>query len=569
MKGFSLKLVFLVILLSILSMVAADDVLIRINNYDSGLMNWLQIQGKTDRIVYAREYMEIFADDAINDYLQSNNTEFEQLKTREEIERNLENYRTYDDMYNELVGFCDDFPEITELTSIGISMCHNYFLDGNTNYEDYQHEMWCLKISDNPEIEEDEPNVLFCSAIHAKETISMEVVMTFLNDFFADYGTDPEIADFVENNQIWFIPLINPDGQKLVVEEHHLWHRKNMRDNDEDGMPDYSSTDGVDLNRNFGYVWGPNGTSSNPASAIYNGPEAWSELESQHLRDFLRERKFWSAVTYHSQGQWVLYPLGHLPGDCSYDHEIMDDLATDMAVTIPRIGGTGHYTPAQAVDFGYTCQGTMGDWSYAEDRIFGYTIELANEFIPDDPTQVCEDNLEAFRVMLRRMNDRLLAGHVTDPWGTPLVAEINVVQIDEQAGMTDVEPYRSGANFGRYWRPLLTGTYDVDYILDGYDTVTVNDIVVDEAGLSEVEVILYPDWWGEHEKGNVDDNGSIDAFDASVLMRYVVGMDPTPYAPLPWEVWRMIIADASNDGVLEAYDCAVILQYVVGIIEEF
>jgi hypothetical protein len=46
-------------------------------------------------------------------------------------------------------------------------------------------------------------------------------------------------------------------------------------------------------------------------------------------------------------------------------------------------------------------------------------------------------------------------------------------------------------------------------------------------------------------------------------------MDPTPYAPLPWEVWRMIIADANNDGVLEAYDCSVILQYVVGIIEEF
>jgi len=553
----------------LISYVQASEILLRIEQPESQLMNWLQSHKLSDRITYSREYMEILANGEVIGYLEDHQMEYEEIKSATEIIRDLENYRSYDEMYSQLVDLAETYPEITSLTTLGPSTCHQYYLDGNDNYEEFQHEIWCLKVSDNPEQEEDEANVYFSSLIHARETISLEVEMTFIEEFFANYGSDPEIAEFVENNQIWFIPLINPDGYKVVHEELHLYHRKNMRDNNENGLPDNSSNDGVDMNRNFGYVWGPNGTSSSPSSSIYNGPEAWSELEVQYLRDMIQARKFWAGVTYHSQGEWVLYPLGHLPGVCAYDHEIMGDLAVDMAETIPRIHQAGHYTPAQAVNFGYTCQGTMGDWSYSEERVFGYTIELADQFIPDDPIPICEDNLEAFRVMLRRLENRVLTGHVTDPWGTPLVAAVNVVQIDEQAGMTEVEPYRSGALYGRYFRPLLTGEYDVDFICAGYETVSVEDLWINAGGVTEQDVTLYPTWWGEHDKGDVDDNGSIDAFDASVLMRYIVGWDPAPYAPLPWEDWRLVIADATLDGELDSYDCARILQYVVGIIGEF
>jgi len=564
------KAFFIVVfIIFILSFLQAEDLLIRISTPDIKITKWLNNNQLSDRITYSREYMEILANQEIIDYLTANQVEYSVIKTETDLVRDLENYRSYDEMYEDLVNFSETYPAITSLTSMGPSMCHQYYLDGNDNYADFQHEIWCLKVSDNPEEEEDEPNVYFSSLIHARETISLEVVMTFMEEFFADYGTDPEITEFVTNNQIWFIPLINPDGYKVVHEELHLYHRKNMRDNNENGEPDYSTTDGVDMNRNFGYVWGPNGTSSNPGSALYNGPEAWSELEIQYLRDMIQSRKFWAGVTYHSAGEWVLYPLGNLSGVCAYDHEIMGDLATDMAVTIPRIHQAGHYTPAQAVNFGYTCQGTMGDWSYSEERVFGYTIELADSYIPDDPVPICEDNLEAFRVMLHRLDNRLLTGHITDPWGNPLVAEVNVAQVDEQVGMTEVEPYRSGALYGRYYRPLLTGEYDVDFICDGYETESYNDIYISEGNVTSLDVVLFPTWYDEHNMGDVDDNGSIDAFDASVLMRYIVGWDPAPYAPLPWEDWRLSIADVNFDGELDSYDCALILQYVVGLINEF
>ncbi len=565
-RRISLCLLFLLIFLSTLQ---AEDLLIRINEIDQHLENWIEENSLSGRIIYNREYAEILANDVIINYLEEHQVEYEGIKTESQIIRDLENYRSYEDTYNELHTFTIDYPEITSLFSLGPSTCHNYYLGGNQNYEDFQHEIWCLKVSDNPELEEDEPNVFFGATIHANETIATEVVMTFMQDFFSNYGTDPEINSFVENNQIWFIPLINPDGQKIVYEELHLSHRKNMRDNNENYQPDFSTIDGVDMNRNFGYVWGPNGTSSNISSPIYNGPEAWSELEVQYLRDLIQERRFWAGITYHSQGEWVLYPLGHLPGVCSYDHEIMGDLAVAMAETLPRLNHPGNYTPAQAVNFGYTCQGTMGDWSYSEQRVFGYTIELADQYIPSDPVPICQDNLQAFRVMLNRLNNRLLTGHVTDPWGTPLTAIVDVIQIDEQAGMTEVEPYRCGEIFGRYWRPLLAGEYDVDFTYEGYVTESYQDILISGNSTTELDVILFPEWWGEHFKGDIDDNGSIDAFDSSVLMRYLVGWDPAPYAPLPWEEWRLVIADANLDGELDSYDCSCILQYVVGLIGEF
>ncbi len=257
-------------------------------------------------------------------------------------------------------------------------------------------------------------------------------------------------------------------------------HRKNMRDNNENEVPDHSTADGVDLNRNFGYVWGDNGASNNPSSSTYHGPHAWSEQETVYLRELIYDHNFWGGITYHSAGEYVLYPLGHLPGACSYDHEIMDDLAVLMAENIPKINGTGHYNPLQAVDFGYTCQGTMGDWGYAEMRLFSYTIELATSFIPpaSQVEQICEDNLHAALIMLDRINHSTVTGLISNETGEPLVAEIIVSEIDSLEGMSSVEPVRSDQDFGRYYRLLLPGNYTFTFRNEHYPDVRQENVEV-------------------------------------------------------------------------------------------
>ncbi len=406
--------------------------------------------------------------------------------------RDLAGYPSVDEVVTHLQNMAAENPDFVDLTILGPSTCNTYYQMGMSNYEDYQHDIYAVKISDNPEIEEDEPNVLFCGLIHAKETISLPVPLHVMDYIIENYGSDPEITNWVDNTQIWFIPLINPDGYKMVFDNLSTSHRKNMRDNNNNNNLDGNNLDGVDLNRNFGYVWGNNNASSYYWSSLYHGPSAFSELESQYIRDFIRERKFFGAITYHSYAQKVLYPLGHLPGACSFDHEIMGDLAEEMAATIPNLNGVGHYEADQAVDFGYTCQGTMGDWGYSEQRIFAFTIELATRYIPDqdDVQDICEDNLEAALIFLDRVHHSTVTGNITDLDGQPLVAEVYVEQIDSATGMSEVEPVRSDSLFGRYYRPLLPGSYEFVFSCDRYEDVVVNDVIITDNANTELNIVF-------------------------------------------------------------------------------
>ncbi len=468
----------------------SEDFYITIDNPDQKLVQQLEefCQGyyKQDDT----NIIELFADSALIDFLTQNGYEYTIHSTREELSRELEQFHNYAELTEELQSYVEQYGDIVQLESLGPSQGSIYYNEGKQNYVDFQHEVWCLKVSDNPEMEEDEPNVFIGGAIHARELISVEVSMAVLQYILENYGTDDEITSMVDNYQIWFVPLINPDGHKLSIEELDLWHRKNMRDNNNNQMPDYSANDGVDLNRNFGYVWGNNNASDVYYSESYHGPEAWSEPETVYLRDLIRSRRFWGAITYHSSGQYVLYPLGHLNGVCSYDHEVMGALSDEMASTIPRIDGTGTYTSNQAVDFGYTCQGTMGDWGYSEQRIFSFTIELSNTHFPtaDTMNQICSDNLEAALIFIDRPANSMLTGVVTGTDDTPIVADVYIEEIDNQSGMTAVEPSRSNELFGRYIRPLLPGAYTVRFECDGYNDVTYNDVEITGNDVTEINV---------------------------------------------------------------------------------
>lgn len=70
--------------------------------------------------------------------------------------------------------------------------------------------------------------------------------------------------------------------------------------------------------------------------------------------------------------------------------------------------------------------------------------------------------------------------------------------------------------------------------------------------------------------GDTDGNRSITAYDAALVLRHSVGIDPLPTAdPLPWQQWRIIACDVDGNGKITAYDSALILRKSVGIISEF
>nr|MBN2276382.1 immune inhibitor A [candidate division Zixibacteria bacterium] len=234
-------------------------------------------------------------------------------------------------------------------------------------------DMWAVKISDNPELDEDEPEVLYTAAIHCREVITPEVLFYFM-DYLADnYGTDPDVTDLVDNRELWFIPLVNPDGyyynQTYDPDGGGMW-RKNRRDNGD-------GTHGVDLNRNFGYEWGydNSGSSPYPSDPTYRGTGPFSEPETQNLRDFHNAHDFIITLYYHSYSNFVLYPWGY-ETILTSDHDIF----AAMADTISDMNG---YDPGTAWMLLYPVNGGSDDWSYGEQTTknvsFGITIEVGGD----------------------------------------------------------------------------------------------------------------------------------------------------------------------------------------------
>lgn len=72
--------------------------------------------------------------------------------------------------------------------------------------------IWALKISDNPDVDEDEPEVFYNGLTHAREPIGMEVLLYFMWNLLTTYGTDSLSTYLVNNRELWFVPVTNPDG---------------------------------------------------------------------------------------------------------------------------------------------------------------------------------------------------------------------------------------------------------------------------------------------------------------------------------------------------------------------
>jgi len=112
--------------------------------------------------------------------------------------------------------------------------------------------IWVYKISDNPNVDESEPEVFFNAYIHAREVITFEVLRDLAEYLLNGYGSDPRATAMVDTREIWLQPVVNPDGveyNRLTNPNGGGMWRKNRRNNGNGSW-------GVDLNRNFSFNWG-------------------------------------------------------------------------------------------------------------------------------------------------------------------------------------------------------------------------------------------------------------------------------------------------------------------------
>ncbi|MDD3050879.1 MAG: M14 family zinc carboxypeptidase [Candidatus Cloacimonetes bacterium] len=490
-----LRKLSIVSILVIFGFLYAEKMVVRISNPSPELVKNFSMKNFDIASYHPDKYIDLVVDEIgysslVEEGFKPVITQTEaQLKENLSI-RQIEGYRTYDEVVQELTTLAAAYPDICKLFNIGQSWGKIYSEQGYSNYDDYSHDIWALKVSDNVEIEEDEPGIYYMGAHHAREPISTEVTMTVLNHIIDNYGTDTEITDNVNNSQIWFIPIVNPDGHKVVLQEYDIWWRKNIRDN-ENNQEFNTYSDGVDPNRNYGFEWGLVGASDQFDSETYHGPSPFSEPEIQAVRDLLTSTHFVAGISYHSYGELVLFPYGYGSGVIPPDIASIQSLGFSMANSIPGQINQ-YYTPQLAWEL-YSCMGTTDDYAYGQHGIFSYTIELATEFIPpaSQVQSICENNIEAAMILLNRINYSTFTGIITDAeTGDPISATVFVNGIDDTGAFR--EPYKSSSSFGRYYRMVQPGAYSITFSAYGYQSVTMEGMFANESEQTTIDVQLYP-----------------------------------------------------------------------------
>jgi len=200
-------------------------------------------------------------------------------------------YYTYDEMVEKLVDILKDNPDIVRV-----------FEFSPPTYDG--HRIWAIKISDNPDVNENEPEDFYIGNHHARELISVEAAMNWIEKLIADFRAgDPQSDFIVTEREVWAIPMLNPDGH-LMCEKNYAW-RKNTH-----WYPEYGqdfATRGVDLNRNYPEGWQKNPDPNNP---YWSGPAPLSEIEDSAVV-LLSENEelvdhFSYSTSWHSwiQGEW-------------------------------------------------------------------------------------------------------------------------------------------------------------------------------------------------------------------------------------------------------------------------
>jgi hypothetical protein len=269
-------------------------------------------------------------------------------------------FLTLDEILTELDSMRSEYPLlITARDSIGASVENR--------------PLWAVKISRSADLDEAEPRALYNALTHAREPGGMMQMIYFMWHLLENYGTDEEVTHLLDHRELFFIPVVNPDGylynQSSTPDGGGMW-RKNRRDNGDGSI-------GVDLNRNYGFGWGHDneGSSPEPGSITYRGPGGFSEPETQTIRDFCSQKGFSVALNYHTYSNLLIYPWGYLDSDTK-DSLRYRRMATDMTAFNRYVYGTGGQTVGDIVN------GDADDWMYgdtiAKPRIFSMTPEVGS-----------------------------------------------------------------------------------------------------------------------------------------------------------------------------------------------
>ena len=359
----------------------------------------------------------------------------ELLEETRDSDNPMRDYHDYNELTEFLVNISNTYPSITNLISIGQSV--------------QGRELWVLEISDNPGVNEVEPEFRYIANMHGDETVGREMSVYLIDWLCSNYGVSERATNLVNNTSIHIMPSMNPDGFELG-------QRNNAND--------------VDLNRDFPDQF------QDPNNNV-NGRQP----ETRSVMQWSEQHNFLLSANMHTGALVVNYPFDG-PNSGSYSACPDDDIFVDLALTYSE-NHQDMYTESpfsQGITNGaqwYALFGGLQDWSYVWTKAFDVTLEQNEVKWPNQNLLpgLWDENREAMISYIERVHGPSVKGVVIDAdSGLPVPCSITV-EGNENVISNDIE-------YGDYYRLLTPGTYQITFNSIGYEpqsqTINVNDSAV-------------------------------------------------------------------------------------------
>lgn len=329
----------------------------------------------------------------------------------------------------------------------------------------------------------DKPVLLFNAMHHAREVMSSEVVMHIAKVLTENYGTDPEVTNWLDNFRVIIVPQVNPDGNALVSNGQVMW-RKNAYEIE-------GTIVGVDLNRNYPAYWNYcDGSSGNPQSDAYRGPFAASEPETQSMMNLVNTFKPVADISYHSYSELIIHPFG-----CNNVDNPSKDLFVSIAKTMNEMilndeNQPNSYVIGTAPELLYDADGSDLDWQWKEHGVLAYTIEVNSySFHPEynawrDVTVERQEG--GWKALFRRMQQSGFRAHIVTANPNQLRYSLNKVEGKQKIAFDTDSPNRTfslRSTSGLLYQLTEKGQYELTFFDHNQSvktmTVNVGDTLVD------------------------------------------------------------------------------------------
>ena len=364
-------------------------------------------------------------------------------------------YPTYNAYLDMMQQFEQDYPDICKTVNLGTLSSGRKIM--------------AVRITDNLMAHENEPEFFYTSSMHGDELTGYVLMLRLIDHLLSHYGNDSRITDMINGMEIWINPLANPDGTYAGGNNTVYGATR-------------GNANGIDFNRNF----------PDPEDGPHPDGNPWQE-ETIIFMDFAEMHDFVLSCNIHGGAEVCNYPW-----DTWWTRHADDAwwqfVCREYADTVHLYGPPGYLTDlnngiTNGYDW-YTISGGRQDYMNYFQQCREFTLEISNTKTPlgSELPDYWDYN---YRSLLNYIEQSTygIRGIVTDSIsGEEIEAQLFIPNHDKDSSMVF-----SSLPVGNYYRPIYSGTYDLQFSAPGYYNKTLKNVSAANYGTTVRNVQLAPE----------------------------------------------------------------------------